>query len=153
MLRANRRKLRLRSGSTRMMASATLRVASAGDPLPTRTARSTPDAWPSFSCMIARYIVGGTPSRGERYTASLTRPTISNVGDSSPGEDTSRTVLPIGFEPPKYFFANVSLTRMTLGDAAVSRVVRSRPARIGVPYVANHPGVIALTQTSRSGFG
>ena len=42
---------------------------------------------------------------------------------------------------------------MTLGDEAVSRGVKSRPARIGVPYVANHPGVISLTQTSRSDLG
>ena len=116
-----------------MMASATARVACAGDPWATRIARSTAGGLLRGRCRSETYIVGGTPSRGDRYSASRTIPTISRAGDSSPGDEISRIVFPIGLVPPKYFLTNVSLTRVTFGEAIVSWTVKSRPARIGVP--------------------
>ena len=72
-------------------------------------------------------MVGWATSRSRWYFALATMPTISitRVGNCSL-KPTIVKVLPTGFSPLKYFFANASLTMMTCGE----------PRAIGVGDVA-----------------
>jgi hypothetical protein len=54
---------------------------------------------------------------------------------------------PTAFVPVRKRFANAWLTMTTRVDEAESCRPKSRPARSGVPYVANQPGVTKLART------
>ena len=79
----NGRNVSARSGFTVPIAADTPRASSAGGPDAARTLTLTVGGAGrllSSNCASGTYIVGGTGSRSDRYTASATTPTISSGG-------------------------------------------------------------------------
>ena len=86
--------------------------------------------------------MGWIPSHCDSNTASSTTPTT--VRSTSGRERGCGIVSPTGEVPSMNARTNASFTIATGGEPAVSRTVKSLPARRAVPYAASHPGVMKL---------
>ena len=90
-------------------------------------------------------MVGGFPSRGDRYTASSTTPTISSGVGGLPGGPLRVNVRPSALGCLTYFRTKAWLTIATRGDPRRSASVKSRPWRRDVPYAWKNPGLTAFS--------
>ena len=110
---------------------------------PERDDAPHPEREPSSSCSRpacgpfdgeqARRLHAEDMGTSEPSTGAWTIPMICIGRSGLLPKPLIENALPIGVWPLKYFFANASLTMITLGDPARSDSAMSRPAISGVP--------------------
>src|SRR5262245_3070052 len=92
-------------------------------------------------CVIGANAIGGISCRRLASFVSFTTPITSSIVSGYFGSWRLRTRAPTG---PRFAMkrrTNVSFTIATLPEVEVSKSLKSRPARTGIPRVLKYPGL------------